>query len=485
MDHRKDRKPITMLVHELLKRLFKPFSSFPLLPLLPCTPSHHHLPPPAATAPAIEAAAASTRLSPFASIAHLFPSSRLSASLCLCLCWWRSTGEEEEEEEESMVGQHGLNLAAEIITAHFGDVVAKVCSCLLRRGSLSLQEIVLDTGISQSRVKNCLLVLIQHNCVQAYSIPRRVPGGAMPKAATQYMALFDNILHRMRFSKFLALVAGEFDDPHCETLLEGLLQHGRLTFEQLVMRATSRQSEGSITLRDSLRSSLDKLIHEHYFALETGTLEQQALAAAALLDAERFSGFGDGCGVNADGNLLEEKAGGNSVGANIGEKRKHEELELDKDTQAAINETEVLWRANFEKIVHCLKKKVCVTSVRASLSLDAAIVLEAMIESSNQKKPKANSVTSSLDDILEWVMKKPGGRLMTMQHVRACLEELKCNASTEETKALYSIDLGDIIEECKHEEVIFSSFLSLKYGKEAYRIFRLLVKRHRPIETDS
>uniref|UniRef100_A0A1D1Y778 DNA-directed RNA polymerase III subunit RPC3 n=1 Tax=Anthurium amnicola TaxID=1678845 RepID=A0A1D1Y778_9ARAE len=374
-----------------------------------------------------------------------------------------------------MVGQHGLNLAVDIITTHFGDFVAKVCSCLLHRGSLSLQEIARDTGFSHSRAKNCLLVLIQHNCVQAYSISRGGAPGASPKVVTQYMALFDNILHRLRFTKFLAIVAGEFDDHQCEALIEGLLQHGRLTFEQLVMRATSKpkENEGSTISRDSLRSSLDKLIQAHYVercprsepfissisedetpstrkrgaksAIQTETLEQQALAAAALLDAERFSGFGDG--------VLDEKLGGKSLGGNIGEKRKHEELEFDKETQAAINENEVLWRANFEKLVHCLKKKVCVASVRERLSLDAAVVLEAMIESSNQQKPKDNSVTSSLDDILEWVMKRPGGRLMTMQHVRTCLEELKCKSSIGDARALYSIDLGDIVEECLREEV--------------------------------
>ena len=33
-----------------------------------------------------------------------------------------------------------------------------------------------------------------------------------PKADTQYMVLFNNILHRMRFSKFLKIVSGEFDE---------------------------------------------------------------------------------------------------------------------------------------------------------------------------------------------------------------------------------------------------------------------------------
>uniref|UniRef100_A0A1D1ZJI4 DNA-directed RNA polymerase III subunit RPC3 n=1 Tax=Anthurium amnicola TaxID=1678845 RepID=A0A1D1ZJI4_9ARAE len=368
-----------------------------------------------------------------------------------------------------MVGQHGLNLAVDIITTHFGDFVAKVCSCLLHRGSLSLQEIARDTGFSHSRAKNCLLVLIQHNCVQAYSISRGGAPGASPKVVTQYMALFDNILHRLRFTKFLAIVAGEFDDHQCEALIEGLLQHGRLTFEQLVMRATSKPKENEEDETPSTRKRGAKS------AIQTETLEQQALAAAALLDAERFSGFGDG--------VLDEKLGGKSLGGNIGEKRKHEELEFDKETQAAINENEVLWRANFEKLVHCLKKKVCVASVRERLSLDAAVVLEAMIESSNQQKPKDNSVTSSLDDILEWVMKRPGGRLMTMQHVRTCLEELKCKSSIGDARALYSIDLGDIVEECLREEV--ESLVLQRYGKEAYRIFRLLMKKNRPVETDS
>jgi DNA-directed RNA polymerase III subunit RPC3 len=51
-------------------------------------------------------------------------------------------------------------------------LLQKVCGCLLRHGPLSLQEIVRRLGLSSGQVKNSLLVLIQHNCVQAYSTPR-------------------------------------------------------------------------------------------------------------------------------------------------------------------------------------------------------------------------------------------------------------------------------------------------------------------------
>jgi len=41
------------------------------------------------------------------------------------------------------------------------------------------------------------------------------------------------------------------------------------------------------------------------------------------------------------------------------QQRRREELELDNDVEATITEKEILWRANFEKFVHHLRKKVC------------------------------------------------------------------------------------------------------------------------------
>ena len=113
-----------------------------------------------------------------------------------------------------MVSQHGILLAVSIISDHFGPLVSvspppflllllpspsflayspsdrtcarecdaltpalpiplsqKVCGCLLRHGALSLHEIVRRLELSRGQVKNSLLVLIQRNCVQAFSTP--------------------------------------------------------------------------------------------------------------------------------------------------------------------------------------------------------------------------------------------------------------------------------------------------------------------------
>ncbi|OVA01687.1 RNA polymerase III Rpc82 [Macleaya cordata] len=281
-----------------------------------------------------------------------------------------------------MVLQYGIKLAFNLISAHFGDLVARVCDCLLRKGTLTLPELIRYTELPPQQVKNCLLVLIQHNCVQAFTTEKEGGFGVAPKVITQYTTIFENILHRMRFSKFLAIVSEELD-KECEELLEGLLQHGRLTLEQIILRAISKQNDGNSNIQDALRASFVKLVNAHYVErcpasepflappsedetpstarrgaksaklVEEETVEQRAITVAAPSDGERFAIVIDsGTDVTA-----EAKSEGNPS-TSIGEKRKHEALEMDREAMATICEKEVLWRANFEEFVRHLRHEL-------------------------------------------------------------------------------------------------------------------------------
>ena len=44
-----------------------------------------------------------------------------------------------------------------------------MCENVARRGPLTLQQIIRNTELTPQQVKNSLLILIQHNCVQAFS----------------------------------------------------------------------------------------------------------------------------------------------------------------------------------------------------------------------------------------------------------------------------------------------------------------------------
>uniref|UniRef100_A0A0D9V450 DNA-directed RNA polymerase III subunit RPC3 n=1 Tax=Leersia perrieri TaxID=77586 RepID=A0A0D9V450_9ORYZ len=378
-----------------------------------------------------------------------------------------------------MVSQHGILLAVSIISDHFGPLVSKVCGCLLRHGALPLQEIVRRLELSPGQVKNSLLVLIQHNCVQAFNSPR----GSGDKTATHYLANFDNILHRQRFSKFLSVIRA--DIPESEALLEGLLQNGRLTFDQLVERTISKVPEGSITpSREEIRMNFNKLVFAHYVERcpkpepffdplvdeqSTSTrkraktveialsIDKKVVNTASLSDAERFSEIPY---------IMEDASNANdSTHSSIaGTKRKHNALEVDAELNSTIAENEVLWRANFEKFIFCLKKKFCADRKKPKLKVGTHPIWEAFFEASLIERDN-NSVTSPINGILERVGQKEGGTLMTLDHITRVLEELNCNPSSEDPDS-FILDLSRIVEASQNEEIIDTTILDkqIVYG---------------------
>ncbi|XP_024039175.1 uncharacterized protein LOC18032691 isoform X3 [Citrus clementina] len=369
-----------------------------------------------------------------------------------------------------MLTEYGTKHAVHVITNHFGDLVAKVCECLLRKGPLTRQNVKRYTELSDEQVKNALLVLIQQNCVQAFTTEQPDGFADGPKANTQYVVLFDNILHRVRFAKFLTILSQEFDQQ-CVELVQGLLEHGRLTLKQMFDRAKSSEKEGNLVDLDSLRETLVKLVTAHYVERcpasepllmpiseeegparkkgsksakkigEPETIEQQVVEAALPMEAMRFSVV-----TNVESDVGEKEKNSNNVTPG---------------------------------------EKGCIDHVRAHLDDGAANVLSAMLQatSSAEKKVKTkNSVPLSLSSIYEEVIKSEAGRNMTLDHVRASLVQLGELSFVDASSDSYSIDFEKIIEIAQNEEV--ESVVSKRYGRDAYRIFRLLSKSGRLLETD-
>lgn len=309
----------------------------------------------------------------------------------------------------------------------------------------------------------------------------------------------------MRFSKFLAIV-GERLDEQCEELLHGLLQHGRLTLESIINRAISNNNEGNTDVQDAHRANFVRLVNAHFVERcpvaqpglepiqasassrkrgvksfeETPTLEKRAVATAAPSESERFSVTVD-AGKDIDARSSHQTPSVTSGG----KKRKQEALEIDNESIAAICEKEILWRANFEEFVRCLRHKACVANVRSKMDIKAGTVLGAMLLATrgfeeNVKVEK--SVSLSMDTILQEVRGRSEGLEMTLEHVRSTLNQLGSHSCVSGTDGLYSIDMKNIIEVSKHDEV--ELVVQKRYGQDAYRIFRLLAKKGGFLETD-
>ncbi|XP_055832088.1 uncharacterized protein LOC129901009 isoform X2 [Solanum dulcamara] len=401
-----------------------------------------------------------------------------------------------------MVSPHGIKLAVYLISSYFGDLNAKVCDCLLRRGTLSLAQVVSFTELSRENVRNCLLVLIHHSCVQAFAVQQQGGFGEGPKVITQYMALFDNIIHKLRFPKFIEIVSEELG-KECEEIFEGLLQHGRLSLSQIIDRykQASKQDSSADSARDSFNSLVNARFVERCPApepfleppsaeettakkrgakstkIQAQTMEQRALAAAAPMESLRFL-------VEDIWNDSVEKTDKKTTDVTCGMKRKQDNLESNTELQDT-DENKVLWRANFEEFIRRLRHKACVANVKVRVNNDAAIVLAAILELSRHSETKLridNSVPQSINAIYDEVIKREGGLGMDLERIRASLVELGCEAPLMEIDETYSVDLKNIIEQARIEEM--ESIVLKRYGREAYRMFRLLSKADRLVETD-
>ncbi|XP_059298824.1 uncharacterized protein LOC132051673 [Lycium ferocissimum] len=403
-----------------------------------------------------------------------------------------------------MVSPHGIKLAVYLINSYFGDLNAKVCDCLLRRGTQPLAQVVRFTELSRENVRNCLLVLIHHNCVQAFAVQQEGAFGEAPKVFTQYMALFDNIIHKLRFPKFIEIVSEELG-KECEEIFEGLLQHGRLSLSQIIDRYKQTSNQGDSSA-DAARDSFNRLVNARFVErcpapepfleppteeetaakkrgaksakIPAQTLEQRALAAAAPMESLRFL-------VETDTwNNSEEKTDIKTMDVKCGTKRKQDNLESNTELLDT-DEKKVLWRANFEEFIRRLRHKACVANVKVNVNNDAAIILAATLELSRHSETKLridNSVPQSINAIYDEVIKREGGLGMDLGRIRASLGELGCKAPLMEIDETYSVDLKNIIEQARIEEV--ESIVLKRYGREAYRMFRLLSKNDHLLETD-
>ncbi|XP_059451739.1 DNA-directed RNA polymerase III subunit rpc3-like [Corylus avellana] len=132
-----------------------------------------------------------------------------------------------------------------------------------------------------------------------------------------------------------------------------------------------------------------------------------------------------------------------------------------------------------------LRHKACIENVRTRLDDGSSIVLRAMLEAvrSLEKRVKTEkSVPLSLNTIFEEVMKSEEGRGMTLDRVRASLVQLGCSSSARGTDESYSIDLKKIVELAQNDEV--ESIVLKRYGRNAYKMFRLLSKTGCLVETE-
>ena len=132
----------------------------------------------------------------------------------------------------------------------YGDIYDQdVAKYLIRHESHSLSDIVRhfsrqsgkSKDISSSQIRHSLLVLLQHNCLKVEQESSEEEGeGSEPTYF--YKVDLDMVVNRLRFPKFLATIDKLFGNLAVR-LVEELIFHGRLRFDQIVEDVQAQQKD--------------------------------------------------------------------------------------------------------------------------------------------------------------------------------------------------------------------------------------------------
>ncbi|KAN0007296.1 hypothetical protein ACTFIU_000495 [Dictyostelium citrinum] len=206
-------------------------------------------------------------------------------------------------------------VAVDIVRESFGDDVTKVFEFLVQRGKSSYKVINQSLGgkggLAIKRIKQCLLVLIQHNLVtyEEFLLPltkeeveKLVPGEPLPSDSV-YEAIIVNAIHRLRFPKFINYIKHSKGDE-AAIILEELIDHGRLPMDLLIKQASQMQRNDTFEDQDEITKRFEdtftRLIMDQFImrAPRPRPISDQETSNALSKEAKKISG-----------------AGGNNVGA--------------------------------------------------------------------------------------------------------------------------------------------------------------------------
>ncbi|XP_027868515.1 DNA-directed RNA polymerase III subunit RPC3 isoform X1 [Xiphophorus couchianus] len=187
-----------------------------------------------------------------------------------------------------------IRLCGLLLQEHFGEVVEKVGTHLLRRGAQNLRTIVQETNLSVNLVKKCLCVLVQHGAC-CFTSGRKGPG-----SPTEYRACSDRILRVLRYPRYIYTAKTLYGDTG-ELIIEELLQRGHMTMSGTVKtvadRLTQNMEEGHSMDYSEVSSAFSKLVETHFLqrcppvggAGTSGTTAPAAAPAAAATPAAAVS----------------------------------------------------------------------------------------------------------------------------------------------------------------------------------------------------
>ncbi|XP_033634407.1 DNA-directed RNA polymerase III subunit RPC3-like [Asterias rubens] len=358
-------------------------------------------------------------------------------------------------------------LASQLIGEHFGDIVEKVCTHLIRNGPKPLRVIAQETGLINDQVRKALCVLIQHNMV-SFTLHKR--------GFVEYSASIDPVLLLVRYPRFIHCAKTLYGDAG-ELIIEEILQHGRMMMSKVVRQVTQRLSEGGQSVSSShVETQMNDLINTHFLQRVPTAKNDDAAAIIPELQISQE-------------NLYRIPASIEIQTANVAKrKRSTEQDDSDRTAKRLKTDTEtadddgIFWRLDFHKFHQYLQDHEVTQAISRRIDWNAAEVVRTMLRLNELSDSSTEDVSKpiSLNDIMRSLPKENQMKFGVVEQYLKLLAEDQNEMITKTGEmggGTYTIDFQ---QSCRALAIsTIESIVLERFGSKSSRIFKtLLLKKY-------
>lgn len=376
-----------------------------------------------------------------------------------------------------------VRLCGLLLQEHFGEVVEKMGTELLRSGALNLRALAHQTSTPLDLVKKALCVLVQHGmCV--FGPGRRGPGGPV-----EYTANCECILYMLRYPRYIYTAKSLYGDTG-ELVIEEILQRGQMTMSSTVRtvadRLTHSMEDGQSMEYSEVITAFSRLVETHFLqrcppldsvgtAGKTSSGASDAPAASQPAQPESHPDCYQIPQVHLTGRGKRRRSSEDGEAEEINAKKPRLENEVCGDEG-------IFWQVNFERFHLHFRHQAIISAVASKLDPTSSEIVRTMLRLSEVTTP-ANAAHTQALSANEIFRALPAGynigRPILDQYLTLLVDDpMEFVSKTGDSGGgMYVVNLHRALANLARATL--ESVVQERFGSRSARIFRLLLrKRH-------
>ncbi|XP_073178733.1 DNA-directed RNA polymerase III subunit RPC3 isoform X2 [Lepidochelys kempii] len=370
--------------------------------------------------------------------------------------------------------QAEIKLCSLLLQEHFGEIVEKIGTHLIKTGSQPLRVIANDTGMSLDQVKKALCVLIQHNLV-TYQLQKR--------GFVEYEAPCSRVLRILRYPRYIYTAKTLYSDMG-ELIVEELLLNGKMTMSAAVRKVADRLTE---TMEDGKTMDYGEVSNTFVRLADTHFIQRCPMAPETTETSDAPPPPAPTLAVNEKDmyvvpnlNLIGKGKRSRSFDDEDNGEHKAKRQKQDADSKEPPPDDGIYWQANIDRFHQHFRDQAIVSAVANRMDQTSSEIVRTMLRMSEITTSSNAPYTQPLSSN-EIFRSLPTGYNIVKQILDQYLTLLAddplefVGKSGDSGGGMYVINLHKALATLA--TATLESIVQERFGSRCARIFRLLLRK--------